>query len=72
MGTQSREPRENETIAVFESDGFIVARDEETGIASQGETKSEALANLAESLQLHERPVPDDEVEDAQAPWFDS
>lgn len=72
MGAQSRDPGEDETVTLFESDGYIVARDEETGIASQGETKSEALANLAESLELHARPTSDDDIEEASAPWFDS
>lgn len=72
MGTKSRDPPEDETVAVFESDGYIVARDEETGIASQGDTKSEALANLAESLELHERPTPDDDIDESSAPWFES
>ena len=47
------------------------ARDEESGVASQGETKSEALINLADALELHSRPEPDDEeLEEADAPWF--
>jgi len=71
MGTTSRDP-DDETVTVFESDGYLVARDEESGIASQGETKAEALANLAEALTLHARPDADESTaEPATAPWFD-
>lgn len=72
MGTTPRDVDEGGTVTIFESDGFIVAKDEESGVASQGETKSEALANLAEALELHSRPPPDDEeLEEPDAPWFD-
>jgi predicted RNase H-like HicB family nuclease len=71
MGVQSREPKEGDTVTVTESDGYIVARDESSGVASQGETKSEALANLAEALELHSRPDPEDaEISESTAPWF--
>lgn len=73
--TQSREsPVEDDTVTITRSDGWYVATDEETGVASQGETKAEALANLAEALELHERHVPEDsdEVPDpSDAPWFE-
>ena len=74
MGTTSRDPTDDTTVTVFESDGYIVACDEETGVASQGDTKSAALANLAEALELHSRPIPDDveEPESSNAPWFES
>jgi predicted RNase H-like HicB family nuclease len=39
---------------VHEDDGQITAVDEETGVASFGETKAEALRMLAEALELHE------------------
>ncbi len=39
---------------VVEDDGSITARDLETGLARGGDTKSEALAQLAEVLELHE------------------
>ena len=71
MGTTPRDVENDTTVTVFESDGYIVARDEESGVASQGETKSEALINLADALELHSRPEPDDEeLEEADAPWF--
>jgi predicted RNase H-like HicB family nuclease len=71
MGVQSREPEDGETVTITESDGYVVARDESTGVASQGDTKAEALSNLAEALELHERPDPEDaEISEATAPWF--
>ena len=39
---------------IHEDDGLITACDIETGIASSGETKAEALTMLAEALTLHE------------------
>jgi predicted RNase H-like HicB family nuclease len=38
---------------VEEDDGRWSAIDEGTGVASQGETRSEALANLDEAVALH-------------------
>ncbi len=71
MGSTPREIKNDTTVTVFESDGCIVARDEESGIASQGETKAEALMNLADAIELHSRPEADEEeVEEADAPWF--
>lgn len=63
---------ERSTVTVTRSDDWFVARDEETGVASQGETKAEALANLAEALELRGRPVPGDAVdlEPADPPWL--
>lgn len=39
---------------VHEDDGRITAVDLETGVASFGDTKTEALRMLAEALELHE------------------
>lgn len=50
---------------IYEDDGRITARDVESGIASDGQTKSEALAMLAEALELHAgggEPVTDDDL----------
>lgn len=51
---------------VHEDDGRITAVDIETGVASFGETKAEALAMLAEALALHSgeagEPVTDDDL----------
>ncbi|RJT04435.1 type II toxin-antitoxin system HicB family antitoxin [Halococcus sp. IIIV-5B] len=70
MSTQIREPDDADSIILSREDDWFVARDERTGVASQGETRSKALANLAEALQLYEET--DDEVETAtpDAPWF--
>lgn len=48
--------RDEDTVTVTkgESTDLFVARDETTGVASQGKTKPEALAMLAEALELHE------------------
>jgi predicted RNase H-like HicB family nuclease len=50
---------------VHEDDGSITARDKETGVASFGDTKAEALRMLAEALELHEgggEPVTDEDL----------
>ena len=39
---------------VREDDGSITAHDLETGLARGGDTRAEALAQLAEVLELHE------------------
>lgn len=39
---------------VEEDDGWWSAIDEETGVASQGETREKALRNLDEAVALHE------------------
>lgn len=63
--------------------GLITARDLESGVASCGESKAEALAMLAEALELHEgggEPIEDeaaflrdigidpDEIDEDEAP----
>lgn len=61
------------SVTITRSDGKIVAKDEDTDVASQGDTRAEALENLAEALRLHEKPEPDDADEPAEpssAPWF--
>ncbi len=40
MGSTPHEIKNDTTVTVFESDGYMVARDEESGIAIQGETKA--------------------------------
>jgi len=52
---------------IYEDDGKITARDEETGVASFGDTKAEALRMLAEALELHAgggEPVTDEDLEE--------
>ena len=41
------------TLSLGESGDLWVARDEDTGVASQGETRQEALANLDEAVALY-------------------
>ena len=42
------------TITLTQTDdGWWVARDEATGVASQGETRQDALDNLDEAVALH-------------------
>ena len=69
---QPREPEPRENVTITESDNYIVARDETSGVASQGETKVEALQNLAEALGLHSRADSEDDTdqEPSTAPWF--
>ncbi len=45
-----------DTGVVFEreNDGSVTATDLETGLARGGDTRAEALAQLAEVLELHE------------------
>jgi len=52
---------------IHEDDGSITAVDEETGIASYGDSKAEALRMLAEAIELHEgggEPVTDEDLEE--------
>lgn len=66
-----------------ESDGSVTARDTETGLARGGDTRAEALSQLAEVLALHQgdgEPVTDadlrefgldpDDVDDKPLPEF--
>lgn len=48
------DPQSGRTITLTQADdGWWVARDEETGVASQGETRQDALDNLDEAVALH-------------------
>lgn len=70
--SDARGPADTDDVTLSESDGYIVATDDATGVTSQGDTKADALENLADALRLYHRPVPEDEdVEDpADAPWL--
>jgi len=70
--SQARDPDDAGAVSLNLEGEWYVARDEETGVASQGKTRAEALANLAEALELHERPVSEDEDVDepSTAPWL--
>jgi hypothetical protein len=55
MASASRDPDSLEGVEfVREDDGTITARDLETGLARGGDTRAEALAQLAEVIELHE------------------
>jgi len=66
MASTPREEPDKEGVEfIHEEDGSITARDRETGVASFGDTKSEALRMLAEALELHEgggEPVTDEDL----------
>jgi len=67
MASASRDRNGDGVKFVHEEDGSITAVDEETGVASFGETKAEALRMLAEALELHEgggEPVTDEDLEE--------
>lgn len=70
MSTQIREPDDTDSITLTREGDWFVAHDERTGVASQGKTRSGALANLAEALQLHEEPTENAEAEVPETPWF--
>jgi len=44
-------------IRLWREDGWWVAKDVETGVATQGETRAVALENLDEAVALHEDDV---------------
>ena len=48
------------SVVLVDEDGWIVATDTTTGIASQGKTREEALSNLKEALELFYEDVPED------------
>lgn len=54
MASATRDDRSEGVEFYYESDGTVTARDLETGLARGGETRAEALAQLAEVLELHE------------------
>ena len=54
MGATTDRPDDAEGVEfIHDEDGSVTARDLETGVASFGDTKAEALAMLAEALALH-------------------
>ncbi|GGL69208.1 type II toxin-antitoxin system HicB family antitoxin [Halocalculus aciditolerans] len=57
---------------VEEDDGWWSAIDEAAGVASQGETRREALADLDEAVAVTEDARTDDTpAPEPDAPWFD-
>lgn len=72
MGSNTVSPAGDDSITVSKSDGYFVAIDETTDVTSQGETKAEALENLADALRLYHEPVSesDEPEEPSDAPWL--
>lgn len=66
-------PVEESTVSLKYDGDWYIATDGTTGVTSQGRSRSEALVNLSEALELHDEPIPD-EVEPTvpDAPWFES
>ena len=66
MASATRDDSSEEGVEfIHGEDGGITARNLETGVASFGETKTEALHMLAEALELHEgggEPVTDEDL----------
>ena len=57
---------------IEEDEGGWSAIDEELNVASQGETREEALANLDEAVELtKEAREADTDAPEAEAPWFE-
>ncbi|SDX92684.1 type II toxin-antitoxin system HicB family antitoxin [Halopenitus persicus] len=53
-------------------DGWWVAVDEGTGVASQGPTRQRALENLDDAVELTERAQRDESAApEPDAPWFE-
>lgn len=60
-------------ITLTQEGEWWVAKDEEVGVTSQGETRQEALENLDEAVELTQEVR--EEMEDApepSVPWFDN
>jgi len=54
MASTSRDGRQEGVEFLHEDDGSVTARDIETGLERGGETRAEALAQLAEVLRLED------------------
>jgi len=60
-------------ITLTREDDWWVARDDDTGITSQGPTRSAALENLDEAVALtKEAQAADTPSPEPDAPWFDA
>lgn len=69
MSTETNaEAEAEEVVTIWKEDDVWVARDEASGVASQGDTKTEALAMLSDALSLHRsergEPVTDEDLEE--------
>lgn len=60
-------------ITLTREDDWWVAKDDDTGVASQGPTREAALENLDEAVELtKEAQEADTPAPEPDAPWFDS
>ena len=58
---------------IEEDDGWWSAIDEETGVASQGPTRTKALENLDEAVEATRAARSEDgPTPEPDAPWFDN
>lgn len=64
MGTTTDKGRDEGVSFTYE-ENLVTARDIESGVAASAESKSEALASLAEALELHDGGGESIEDEDA-------
>jgi len=88
MSTPREKPPPNSSSITLTRDGdWFVAIDDMTDVASQGTTRAEALANLAEAIELHKGggdPIEDPdtflqeeldidvaELDDQEPPWME-
>lgn len=65
MASATRDEKSSGVVFEQEAGGSVTARDLETGLARGGETRAEALSQLAEVLELHEgggEPVTDEDL----------
>ena len=70
MSTDARTDASS-SVTITKEDDWFVAKDEQTGVTSQGKTRPKALSNLAEAISLYEEPVPEDaDLEEPDTPWF--
>ncbi|WIV66290.1 type II toxin-antitoxin system HicB family antitoxin [Natrialbaceae archaeon AArc-T1-2] len=71
MGTDSRDDverdpdgsitvTEEDSITVTDEGGFYVAKDEETGVSSQGETRADAIERLERALEVYVESIDED------------
>jgi predicted RNase H-like HicB family nuclease len=68
MASATRDAPDEEGVEfIHEENGSITAKDIETGVASFGDTKAEALRMLAEAIELHEgggEPITEEDLEE--------
>jgi len=62
----------SDEITIEQEDDWYVITDHETGVTTQGKTKTEAIENLAEAIELNKEAQADQRlIPDSDAPWLD-